>query len=598
MPEYKAPLRDMAFVQDELFNSEQHYADLNGCEQVTPDLLKAIMEEGAKISEQTLHPLFRSGDEEGCKFENGQVTTPSGFKNAWKQWCEGGWQTLGIPESEGGQGLPNSVGAYVSEMAGSANWAFSMYTGLAQAPVTCLLNGGTEEQKQRFLPKLLSGEWAGTMCLTEAHCGSDVGLLKTKAKENEDGTYTLQGTKIFISGGEQDLTSNIVHAILARVEGAPKGTRGISLFITPKYWVEEDGSMAEFNNITCGSIEKKMGLKGSATCVMNYDGARAILLGEEGRGLEIMFHLMNAARMGTALQGLSMAEASLQGAVTYARERLQMRSLTGKKNPEGDADPIIVHPDVRRMLMTQKAFTEGSRAFVYWLAQLVDHENFGSDEQKKEAADFLGLLTPIAKAFCTEVSQEVTNLGVQVFGGHGFISEHGMEQIVRDGRISTIYEGTTGIQAIDLVGRKVLGSKGKLLARMTAQIDEYCQANRDNKELEQFVEPMLELNQQWQQLTGQMAEAAMKNMEEAGAASVDYLMYSGYLITGYLWLQMANVAQRKQLEGDSDPFYKSKISTARFYFKRILPRAQAHRAAVLAGGESMMELAEDEFVFV
>lgn len=598
MPEYKAPLRDMQFVLNDLFNVEHHYAGLQGCEQVTPDLLSAIIDEGAKFSENTVHPLQRTGDEEGCKFEDGKVTTPTGFKEAFQQWGEGGWQALGVPVEDGGQGLPNSVGAYVSEMVGSCNWAFSMYGGLALAPVTCLLNGGTEEQKKRFMPKILTGEWAGAMCLTEAHCGSDVGMLKTKAINNGDGTYTLSGTKIFISGGEQDMTDNIVHAILARVEGAPEGTKGVSLFITSKYWVEEDGSMGEFNNITCGSIEKKMGLKGSATCVMNYDGARAVLLGEEGRGLDIMFKLMNAARMGTALQGLSMAEASLQGAVTYAKERLQMRSLTGPKNPEGPADPIIVHPDVRRMLMTQKAFTEGSRAFVYWLAQLVDHEKYGNEEEKKNADDLLGMLTPIAKAFCTEVSQEVTNLGMQVFGGHGYISEHGMEQIVRDGRISTIYEGTTGIQAMDLLGRKVMGSQGALLASVTKLIHKYCKANVDNEALQAYIEPMQALNKEWGEITMHVGEKTMSNPDELGAASVDYLMFSGYTILGYLWMQMANVAQRKIAEGATDPIYKSKIATAEFYFQRLLPRAQAHKAAIMAGSESTMSLSEDEFVFV
>jgi alkylation response protein AidB-like acyl-CoA dehydrogenase len=464
--------------------------------------------------------------------------------------------------------------------------------------VTCLLNGGTEEQKKRYLPKILTGEWAGAMCLTESHCGSDVGLLRTKATPNGDGTYTLSGTKIFISGGEQDLTGNIVHAILARVEGAPAGTKGVSLFIAPKNWVEEDGTEGEFNNITCGSIEKKMGLKASATCVMNYDGARAVLLGEEGRGLDVMFKLMNSARIGTALQGLSMAEASLQGSVTYARERLQMRSLTGKKNPEGPADPIIVHPDVRRMLMTQKAFTEGSRAFVYWLAQLVDHEKFGDEEQKKAAEDLLGMLTPTAKAFCTEVSQEVTNLGMQVFGGHGYISEHGMEQIVRDGRISTIYEGTTGIQALDLLGRKVMGSQGALLASVTKLIHKYCKANCDNESLQSFIEPMQALNKEWGEITMQVGEKTMTNPDELGAASVDYLMYSGYVILGYLWMQMANVSQEKIAEGSNDPIYKSKIATAQFYFERILPRAQVHKAAIQAGAASTMALTEEEFVFV
>lgn len=597
MPDYKAPLRDIQFVMNDLLNCETHYNRLSGCEEVTPDLLTAIIDEGAKFAENTVLPMFRSADEEGCKFEDGKVTTPTGYKEAFKQWGEGGWQSLGVDVKDGGQGLPGSVGIVVGEMVGSCGWAFSMYGGLAMAPVTCLVNGGTEKQKQRYLPKILTGEWGGTMCLTEAHCGSDVGMLKTRAVDNGDGTYTLTGTKIFISGGEQDLTENIVHAILARVEGAPDGTKGVSLFIAPKYWVEEDGSMGALNNINCGAIEKKMGLKGSATCVMNYDGARAVLLGEENRGLDIMFKLMNTARIGTALQGLAMCEPSLQGAVSYARERLAMRSLTGPKNPDGPADPIIVHPDVRRMLLTQKAFTEGSRAFIYWLAQLVDQEKYGNEEQKKSAEDLLGLLTPISKGFCTEVAIEVTNIGVQVFGGHGFIAEHGMEQIVRDSRIATIWEGTTGIQALDLIGRKVMGSGGKLLSNFTKLIHKYCQASADNAELQQFIEPLTTLNKEWGEVTMSIGEKAMENPDEVGAASVDFLMYSGYIILGYMWMQMADVAAQKIAEGSTDPIYASKIKTAEFYFARILPRTAMHKAAMLSGAGNVMDLAEDDFVF-
>lgn len=596
MFDYKAPLRDIHFVMNDLLDSEAHYASLKGCEEVTPELASAIIDEGARFAENTVLPMFRSSDEEGCKFENGKVTTPKGYKEAFRLWGEGGWQALGVAVEDGGQGLPGSLGMVVGEMVGSCGWAFSMYGGLAMAPVTCLVNGGTEAQKQRYIPKILSGEWGGTMCLTEAHCGSDVGLLKTRAVNNGDGTYTLTGTKIFISGGEQDLTENIVHAILARVEGAPEGTKGVSLFIAPKYWVEEDGSMGEFNNINCGAIEKKMGLKGSATCVMNYDGARAVLLGEENRGLDIMFKLMNTARLGTAMQGLAMCEPALQGAVSYARERLAMRSLTGPKNPAGPADPIIVHPDVRRMLMTQKAFTEGSRAFVYWLAQLVDHEKYGNEEQKKVAGDLLGLLTPISKGFCTEVSVEVTNIGIQVFGGHGFIAEHGMEQIVRDTRIATIWEGTTGIQALDLIGRKVMGSGGQLLSNFTRLIHKYCQANQGNVALQQYIEPLAALNKEWGEVTMKVGERAMENPDEVGAASVDFLMYSGYIILGYMWLQMAAVAEQKIAGGAIDPIYAAKIKTAQFYFQRILPRTGMHKQAILSGAKNLMGIAEDEFI--
>jgi len=596
MVDYKAPLRDIDFVLKEFLNCEQHYAGLQGCEELGVDLMDAIISEGAKFAENVVNPLAEIADEQGCKLVDGKVTTPAGFKEAFKQWGDGGWQTLGIPAEHGGQGLPSSLGSVIGEMAGAPCWAFTMYGGLALAPVTCLINGGTAAQQQRFIPKILTGEWAGTMCLTEAHCGSDVGLLRTKAVKNDDGTYTLQGSKIFISGGEQDLTDNIIHAILARVEGAPAGTRGVSLFIAPKYWVNEDGSMGDFNNISCGAIEKKMGLKASATCVMNYDGARAVLLGEENRGLEIMFKLMNAARLGTAMQGLSMGEISYQGALSYARERLQMRSLSGAKNPDGPADPIMVHPDVRRMLLTQKAFVEGQRALIYWLAQQVDLTQFGSDIQKTEATQLLELLTPIAKAFCTETSQEVTYLGVQVYGGHGYISDNGMERIARDNRISTVYEGTTGIQSLDLIGRKVLGSGGAVLNNFTKIIHKYCKANEDNAALAEFIAPLAALNKEWGEVTMAVGEKAMANADEVGAASVDYLMYSGYVTFAYLWAQMAEVAQQKLDAGSNDPLYSSKLKTARFYFQRLLPRTASHKAAMLAGADSLMDMSEAEFI--
>ncbi len=597
MADYKAPLRDIDFVLKDLLNSEQHYAGLQGCEQLSGDLMDAIISEGAKFAENVVNPIAAIGDEQGCSFSDGKVTTPDGFKEAFRQWGEGGWQGLSIPAEAGGQGLPGSLNSVVSEMVGAPSWAFSMYGGLALAPVTCLLNGGTEEQQQRYLPKLLSGEWAGAMCLTESHCGSDVGLLRTKASKNDDGTYTLQGTKIFISGGEQDMTDNIIHAILARVEGAPEGTKGVSLFIAPKYWVNEDGSMGDFNNITCGSIEKKMGLKASATCVMNYDGARAVLLGEENRGLEIMFKLMNSARLGTALQGLAMGEISYQGAIDYARERLQMRSLTGPKNPDGPADPILVHPDVRRMLLTQKAFVEGQRAFIYWLAQQVDLTKHGDEEQQAHAGKLLELLTPIAKAFCTETAQEVTYLGMQVFGGHGYISEHGMERIARDNRISTVYEGTTGIQSLDLIGRKVMGSGGEVLRHFTKMIHKYCEAHKDNAAMAEFIAPLAELNKEWGEVTMAVGEKAMNNADEVGAASVDYLMYSGYIAFAYIWAQMAEVAQQKLDAGVDDALYRGKVKTARFYFQRLLPRTATHKAAMLAGADALMDVSEDEFAY-
>ena len=598
MPSYKAPLRDIKFVMNELLDSESHYRSLNGCEELTPDLLDAIVDSASKFAEDIIAPINRSGDEQGCSFEDGNVTTPDGFKEAFEQYALGGWQALSVPCNDGGQGLPGSCSVLLSEFTGSANYAWSMIGGLAHAPISLLRAAGTAEQKSTWLPNLLSGTWAGTMCLTEAHCGSDVGLVRTRATANADGSYSITGTKIFISGGEQDITGNIVHTVLARIEGAPEGTRGISVFIVPKILLEEDGSLGQANRVSCGSIEKKMGLKGSPTCVMNFDGATAYLLGEENGGLNIMFTIMNTARMGTALQGVSIGEASFQGALAYARERLQMRSITGPKNPDGPADPIIVHPDVRRMLMTQKALTEGSRAFIYWLAQLVDKIEYGSEEEAKSADDLLSFLTPVAKAFCTETGFEVTNLGVQVYGGHGYIRENGMEQLVRDARIAMLYEGTTGIQSLDLLGRKVMGSGGKLLANFTKLIHKFCQANANNDAMHEFTEPLAALNRQWGELTAEIGAKAAEDAEEIGAASVDYTMFSGYVTLAYLWAKMALISHSELEKGSADlDFYRTKLATARFYFARLLPRTATHAQAAMAGASTVMAVDEGMFSF-
>ena len=597
MPDYRAPLRDIRFVMNELLDAEKHYHSLSGCEEVTPDLLDAILDNAAKFAEEVVAPLNCSGDEQGCKYENGKVTTPDGFKEAFQQYIEGGWQALSVPSEHGGQGLPSSCSAVVAEINGSANYAWSMYGGLAHAPISMLIAAGSDEQKQKYLPKILSGEWAGTMCLTEAHCGSDVGLLRTRATPNADGSYSITGTKIFISGGEQDITDNIVHTVLARVEGAPGGTRGISLFLVPKIMVDDNGALGEANGVSCGAIEKKMGLKASPTCVMNFEGATGYLLGEENHGLDIMFTLMNSARLGTALQGVSMGELSLQGAAAYAQERLQMRSLTGPKNPDGPADPIIVHPDVRRMLMTQKALTEGSRALTYWVAQLVDQSKYGREEQARVAEDLLSFLTPIAKAFCTETAVEVTNLGLQVFGGHGYIADNGMEQIVRDTRVATIYEGTTGIQSLDLLGRKVMGSQGQLLRKFTKIIHKFCEASADTDSMTEFTGPLAALNKDWGEMTTQVGMKAMQNPDEIGAAAVDYTMFSGYAALAWLWARMAQIAQRRLDNGDGGDldFYRTKLATARFYFTRVLPRATAHAQAALAGSDTVMSVSEKGF---
>jgi len=592
MLEYKAPLRDIRFVNEELWQADKHYSTLSGCESPAADVRSAILESAAQFAEEVIAPLNHSGDQEGCHFDKGVVTTPKGFKEAFRQYGEGGWQALNIPAQHGGQGLPASIGMSVSEMMGSANWAWSMYCGLSHAPVTCLLNGGTKEQQDFWLPKLLTLEWAGTMCLTEPHCGSDVGLLRTRAQKQSDGTYQITGTKIFISSGEHDMASNIVHAVLARIEGAPEGTAGISLFIVPKILVNKDHSLGARNGVHCGALEKKMGIKASATCVMNFDGATGYLVGEENKGLKIMFAIMNQARIGTAMQGLSHAEASYQGALKYAKERLQMRSLSGPKNPQGAADPIISHPDVRRMLLVQKSFVEGGRAFLSWLGYLSDTLEYSTDDAaKKEAEELLNLLTPVAKAFCTEMAFESVNHGLQVFGGHGYIAENGMEQMVRDARIAMVYEGTTGIQALDLLGRKVMGTGGELLRKYTKQIHKFCEAHKDVEGMQEFVEPLSALNKEWGDLTLKIGEKVTKNLDEVGAASVDFTMYAGYVTLAYMWAQMAKVALPKQ----KDEFYKTKLQTARFYYQRVLPRTKAHAAMMLAGMDSVMVMAEKDF---
>ena len=596
MPDYKAPLRDMRFVLNEVLDLDGHYASL-GLEDINSELLNAFLEEGAKFSENELAPLNRSGDEEGFVFDNGVVTTPKGFKEAYSKYVEGGWPAMGGDPEFGGQGLPGSSSIAISEMTGTANWSWSMYPGLSHGAVATIEAHGTDEQKQTYLPKLTSGEWTGTMCLTEAHCGSDLGLLKTKAEPQADGSYKITGTKIFISAGEHDMADNIVHIVLARLPDAPKGTKGISLFIVPKCLPNEDGSAGERNAVSCGSIEHKMGIHGNATCVMNFDGAKGWLIGPENKGLNCMFTFMNVARIGTAIQGLGAAELGFQGSLAYAKERLAMRSLSGPKNPEGIADPIIVHPDVRRMLLTQKAVAEGARALIYLTAQQADVVHSGKTEEERKAADeALGFLTPIAKAFLTEIGYEAANLGMQVFGGHGFISEWGMEQNVRDARIGMIYEGTTGIQALDLLGRKVLMTQGESLKGFTKQVHLFCKENAEDEQLKEFIEPLAAMNKEWGELTTKIGMSAMKNREEVGAASVDYLMYSGYAVFAYLWARMAKVALDKMVEGTTEEmFYNAKIQTARFYFKRMLPRAKGHAESMLAGADSLMDMPEEAF---
>jgi alkylation response protein AidB-like acyl-CoA dehydrogenase len=598
MPEYKAPVRDIKFVMQELLDCDTHYKQL-GYDDASEDMVDAIITEAAKFTEQVIAPLNQIGDQQGCTWTDGVVTTPDGFKEAYQQYVEGGWPTLSQSEEFGGQGLPYSLNASISEMMSSANHSFAMYPGLSHGAQATIEAHGTSEQKQQFMPKLVEGSWTGTMCLTESHCGTDLGMLRTKAELNDDGSYAITGTKIFISAGEHDLSDNIVHIVIARLPGAPEGSKGISLFIVPKFNVNDDGSIADRNAVNCGSIEHKMGINANATCVINFDSAKGFLIGQENRGLHCMFTFMNAARLGVAMEGSAAAEASFQGSLAYAKDRLQMRSISGVKNPDGPADPIIVHPDVRRMLLTQKSISEGGRALISYLSQLVDITHASEDADKKaDAENKLALLTPIAKAFLTELGFECTSHGVQIFGGHGFIKEWGMEQLLRDTKISCIYEGTTGIQALDLLARKILGSKGQILKPFMTDVAMFAKDNADNPAMTEYVNTLNAYAKQWQMITGDVGQKAMKNPDEIGGASVDYLMFAGYVTLAFFWAKMASVAQSKLKDSSEDKaFYQAKIKTATFYFQRILPRAQGHAACIESGVDSMMALSSEEFVF-
>ena len=594
MANYKVPLKDIDFVLNHLFDYPTHLQRLGLDEDASPDIVSAILEEGAKFAENVLAPLNATGDLEGCVWNDGEVTTPSGFKEAYEQFVEGGWPSMTHPVEFDGQGLPESLGTVISEMTGTANWSWSMYPGLSHGAMKTISEHGSDEQKDLYLRKLIEGAWTGTMCLTEPHCGTDLGMLKTKAEPQDDGSYKVTGTKIFISSGEHDLAENIIHIVLARLPDAPQGTKGISLFVVPKYIPNTEGEANERNSLACGSLEHKMGIHGNATCVMNFDGATAYLIGPPNRGLNCMFTFMNTARIGTALQGLAHAELGYQNALEYAKDRLQMRSLTGAKKPEAAADPIIVHPDVRRMLLTQKAFAEGGRMLLYYAAILVDEEHYSEDESVREnASELLAFLTPIAKAFMTETGFESANLALQCFGGHGYIREWGMEQNVRDARIAMLYEGTTGIQALDLLGRKVLLTQGESLKRFTKIIHKFCEANKTDKNLKEFIVPLAKANKEWGDITTKIGMGAMLNRDEVGAASVDYLMYSGYVTFAYLWALTAKTVLNS--EKTSDSFYSGKIKTARFYFQRILPRAKAHAVCMSSGSANLMNFLDEEF---
>jgi alkylation response protein AidB-like acyl-CoA dehydrogenase len=595
---YRAPLRDIRFVVHEVLDFEQHYLAF-GREDLSRDLLEGILEEGARFAETVLAPTNRIGDEHGLRFENGQVRTPPGFKDAYDRYCQDGWITMTADPRWGGQGLPGGFSLAFSEMLVSGNMAWKMYSGLTESAGLTLAAHGSEELKQRFLPKMVSGEWSGTMCLTEAQSGTDLGILKTRAEPRGDGSYSISGTKIFISAGEHDLTDNIVHLVLARLPDAPRGTKGISLFLVPKFLPTPDGSVGAANGVSCGSIEHKMGIHASPTCVMHFNESVGWLVGKANEGLACMFTMMNHARLGVGLQGQGLSELAWQASIAYANDRLQGRSLTGPKMPSKAADPIIVHPDVRRMLLTQKAFVEGGRVLCFLTGREIDSSHLNPDpEARRRSSELVAFLTPIVKAFLTDVSMEVTSLAVQIHGGHGFIRETGVEQLMRDARITPIYEGTNGVQALDLLGRKVFGTGGRSQQVMAARIREAAAKFGVLPEVSGMAAELVRRLEQWDRLTAELGKAAMGNPEEVGAAATDYLQFSGYVCLGWCWIAAAGVAAKKLAEGAADAdFYRAKLVTARHYFDRILPRADGHAAAARAGAVGLMTLPAEHFAF-
>ena len=601
---YKAPLRDIRFLTNEVFNYPEHYKTLKSGENADPETVDMMLESFADYCSNVLMPLYQSGDDEGCHFDKGVVTTPKGFKEAYDMFVEAGYQAIPFPEEFGGLNMPMSVNLIKSEMMGTANWAFAMYPGLSVGCMNTIMQYGTPEQKATYMPALVEGRWSGTMCLTEPQCGTDLGQVKTKAIPQEDGTYKISGTKIFISAGEHDLTENIVHIVLARLPDAPEGTKGISLFIVPKFLVTENGDIGERNPVNCGSIEHKMGIKASATAVLNFDNATGYLIGEPNKGLKAMFTFMNTARLGTGVEGLAHMELAFQNSLPYAKERRSMRTLSGTKEPNQVADAIIYHADVARMLLTQKAFSEGARSMIYHASRYADKmfeaAMLGDDAEFHKWDDKLGFYTPILKGFLTELSIECAKHGMQIYGGHGYIKEWGMEQIARDARISTLYEGTTGVQALDLLGRKVLiQSKGKVLLDYTANIMKWCSEYALDKGMRKFVWELTKYCAEWNTLTTRIMLTARKDREIVSAASDDYLMYSGYVIMGYHWARMAAVAYDKLKNGGSETkeFYEAKIKTAEFYFEKLLPRASGHSESMLAPSE-LMAMDLDSFNFL
>ena len=595
MPSYNPPLRDMQFLMHEVFKVTDDYQQMTAHAEVDADTINAVLEEAGKFAANVTFPLNISGDAEGCVLnkETHEVTTPKGFKEAYQKYVEGGWPSLSCDTAYGGQGLPFAVNSAVYEMLNSANQAWTMYPGLSHGAYEALHVHGTEEQKKLYLPKLTSGEWTGTMCLTEPHCGTDLGLLRTKAEPvagAPEGTYRITGNKIFISAGEHDFTDNIVHLVLARLPDAPVGSKGISLFVVPKFVVKADGSLGERNPIFCGALEHKMGIHGNATAQINIDGAIGTLVGQPNKGLQAMFVMMNAARLGVGNQSLGLTEVAYQNALAYAKDRLQMRSLSGTKAKDKPADPIIVHPDVRRMLLTAKAYAEGGRALVTYCAFLIDKEfNHPDEKVRKDSAELVALLTPIVKAFITDNGWTATTMSQQVYGGHGFITEWGMEQFVRDARINMIYEGTNGIQALDLLGRKVLGNQGASLKKFGKLVAQLVEEEGVNEKMAEFINPIAYLGDQMTKFTTEIGFKGMQNPDEVGAASVDYLRVAGHLVFGYFFARMAQVALREIAKGNTDPFYQGKLQTARFYFAKLLPETATLMRTARAGSKSLMD---------
>ncbi|KQY98256.1 acyl-CoA dehydrogenase [Pseudolabrys sp. Root1462] len=596
MPTYKAPVDDALFLLNDVFHVER-YGNLPGFSDASPDVVEAILSEAAKLSEDVLTPLNRVGDKEGCKrAADGSVTTPTGFKDAFKQIVEGGWIGISAPQEFGGQGLPSTLTEIVNEYFCSANMAFAMYPGLTQGAIAALIVHANDAIKQKYLPKMIEGVWTGTMNLTEPHCGTDLGLLRSKAVKQADGSYKISGTKIFISAGEHDLSDNIIHLVLARIEGAPAGTKGISLFVVPKFMVKDDGSLGERNGVSCGSLEEKMGIHGNSTCVMNYDGATGWLVGEENRGLNAMFVMMNEARLGVGIQGLAMSEVAYQNAAIYARERLQGRAITGTKFPDKPADPIIVHPDVRRTLMTMRAFNEAARALVIWAGLKSDVAHRSGDAKERQAADdALGLMTPVIKGVLTDQGFANTVSAQQMYGGHGYIAEHGMEQFVRDARIAMIYEGANGVQAMDLVGRKLGKDGGRALMAFLGEVGAYVKERGADETMKPLVTALGQGAGHLQQASMWFMQNAMAKPDNAGAGATDYMHLFGLVALGYMWCQIADAANAKLKNGGDAARFNAKLVTARFFMERMMPETATRLARIQAGSASTMELPAEAF---